>query len=347
MNEPSRVSLRDVAEAAGVSTGAASYALNGRPGVSDDLRARIIDIARELGYTGNPHARSLRTGRSGMMGLIIRDLRNPYFLDVIAGAQERATQDGITILAIDSDSSADRERDHIRRLAEQHADGLAICPAGDASSIELWEMLRPGTPIVVLNAAVPLTGGLAQVGADRRSAVRLAASHLVALGHRRVAFLELSSAVLADHERTDIFLELAPELGLEPRVVETGVTIDSVRREVHRLLAGDDCPSALIANSDFSAHAVYDAARELDLVIGRDLSVVGQDDLPTSRLLDPPLTTIRLDRRRIGRAIAERLLQSGELDDHHEPVELCVRGSTGPPHPARAGSRRGTAGSSA
>lgn len=330
MSKASRISLRDVAEAAGVSTGAVSYALNGRPGVSEPVRARIIDAARELGYTGNPHARSLRTGRSGLMGLIIRDLRNPYFLDVVAGAQERATEDGITMLTIDADSSAEREREHIRRLAGQHADGLAICPAGDGSSIELWEQLRPGTPLVVLNATLPRTHGLVQVSADRRTAVRLAVGHLAELGHRRLAFLELSPSVLADRERTEIFLELAGNVGVEPRVVETGVAIEEVRDEMYRLLAGDDRPSAVVANSDFSAHAVYDVARQLGLRIGGDLSVVGQDDLPTSRLLDPPLTTIRLDRRNIGRAIAERLLQPDELGHHYEPVELCVRASTGP-----------------
>lgn len=335
MRAESPVSLRDVAEAAGVSTGAVSYALNGRRGVSEPVRARIIEVARDLGYTVNTHARSLRTGRSDVMGLIIRDMRNPYFLDVIAGAQERANEDDVTVVAIDADSSAEREREHIRRLANQYAAGLAICPAGDGSSIELWQQLRPGAPIVVLNAHVPRADNLEHVSADRRSAVRLAVDHLVGLGHRRVAFLELSSSLLGDRERSEIFATVAREFTIEPQIIETGFTETSVREEVSRLLSQRaHRPTAIIANSDLSAHAVYEAAREHGLVVGRDLSVVGQDDLPTSRLLDPPLTTIRLDRRSIGRAIAERLLQPGTLGDHREPVDLCVRASTGPP-PAR------------
>lgn len=328
-----RVSLQDIADVVGVSAGAVSYALNGRPGVSDEMRARIIAVAADLGYSVDPHARSLRTGRSGVMGLILRDLRNPYFLDVIAGAQERANAEGLTILAIDADCSADREREHIRRLARQRADGLAICPAGDAGSIDLWQRLRPDTPVVVLNATVERTRGLTQVSADRRAAVRLAAEHLTTLGHRSIAFLELSSDVLADHERTEIFLGLAGTLEVRPRIVETGVTIDSVYREVRRVLENDDPPTAVIANSDYSAHAVYQVTRDLGLAVGRDLSVVGQDDLPTSRLLDPPLTTIALDRRNIGRALVERLLRPGELSDHYETVELRVRRSTGPAPP--------------
>lgn len=330
MSTSAQISLKDVAEAAGVSTGAVSYALNGRPGVSDPTRARIVDIARQLGYAGNPHARSLRTGRSEMMGLIIRDMRNPYFLEVIAGAQERASEDGITILTIDADCSADREREHIRRLAGQRADGLAICPAGDGSSIELWEQLRPGTPVVLLNAASAPGRNVTRVGADRHTAVRLAAGHLAALGHRDIAFLELAAAVLTDHERSSIFLDLAHDLDIEPLIVETGASIKSVHAEVFRLLSGPERPTAIIANSDFSAHAVYQAAYELGLAIGSDLSVVGQDDLPTSRLLAPPLTTIRLDARNIGREIADRLLRPSELADHYEPVELVVRDSTGP-----------------
>lgn len=324
------VSLKDVADAAGVSTSAVSYALNGRPGVSEAVRARIIELARELGYTGNPHARSLRTGRSGLMGLLIRDLRNPYFVEIIGGAQERASEDDITILAIDADCSAAREREHIRRLAGQRADGLAICPAGDGSSIELWEELRPGTPVVVLNATVSKRGNLTRVSADRRSAVELATRHLVELGHRRVAFLELAASVLSDRERSQIFAQIATGLPVEPTIVETGVSLDSVYRALREALDRSDRPTAIVANSDYSAHAVYGAARDLGLAIGSDLSVVGQDDLPTSQLLDPPLTTIHLDRRNIGRAIAERLLRPGELDDHFEPVELCVRASTGP-----------------
>lgn len=334
MDKSSPVSLRDVAEAAGVSTGAVSYALNGRPGVSSPTRKHILAVAEELGYVGNPHARSLRTGRSGMMGLIIRDLRNPYFLDIIAGTQEVATEAGITILTIDADCSAEREREHIKRLATQHADGLAICPVGSGESIQLWQELRPGTPVVVLNAAAARSQGLQHVGADRLSAVRLAAEHLAEYGHPSVAFFALSSRVLADQERSEIFVKVADELGLEPRIVETGVPVDAVRQSAVELLRSPDRPSAVIANSDFSAHAIYDAARELGLEIGRDVSVVGQDDLPTSHLLDPPLTTVRLDRRSIGRAIAERLLHPGELDEHFEPVELCVRSSTAPFRPA-------------
>jgi DNA-binding LacI/PurR family transcriptional regulator len=324
-----RPSLQDVAKAAGVSPGLVSFALNDRPGVGSATKEKILAIAREMGYQPNPHARALRTGSSGMLGLMVRDLLNPYYIDVIGGAQDAAFSAGGTVLVVDAGASAEREREHIERLARSNVDALAIAPIGGGESIALWQQLRPGRPTVVLNALVPQLTQVSRVSIDRHTAVGLAVDHLADLGHRRIAFLSHSTSVLADHERRDIFLDVAPRRDVEPVVVETGLDPHSVREQGLTMLRAADRPTAVLANSDFAAYAIYEAAAELGLRIGTDLSVVGQDDLATSAIVDPPLTTIRMDRRSIGRALFERMVADGPPADHVEPVHLVVRRSTG------------------
>lgn len=323
-----RPSLRDVAKVAGVSVTLASFALNGREGVSDSARQRIREAAARLGYSANPHARALRTGSSNTYAFMIRNVTNPFFIDVMSGAQEAAFTADASIMVVDSDYSARRELRHLQRLAGERVEGLAIAPVGPGASVHRWQELCPDVPTVVLNATAPGIEGVRRVGPDNRSAVAQALRHLVELGHREIAFLTAEKSLMADHDRLATFLELAERSGIRPRPVETALTLAGVWSVTTRLLDGPRPPTALITNSDHTAHAVYKAARARGIRIGADLSVVGHDDLPASELLDPPLTTLRLDRRQLGRAVFARLLDPKGLPDHREPVELVVRGST-------------------
>src|SRR5690625_3382360 len=142
--------IKDVAERAGVSPTLASFALNGRGGVSPRTRERILAAAAELGYSGNPHARALRTGQGNSFALLIRNLSNPMFLDVIAGAQEAVAGTDATIVVANSAYDFDRERKNIRQLAAQRVGGLAITPVGPGGALELWREVAPTTPTVLL-----------------------------------------------------------------------------------------------------------------------------------------------------------------------------------------------------
>lgn len=322
-----RPSIRDVAREAGVSTALASFALNDRDGVAPDTKARILQVAQRLGYRPDPTARALRTGLTGTYGLLVRNMQNPYFLEVLRGAQEVASERGSTVLAVDSAYSVEREREHVTHLVQQRVDGLAIAPVGSGEAVDLWQRWAPGKPTVVVNA-VAHQEGVTRVGPDNEAAVDLAVEHLHALGHRWITFYTAPAGVMADHDRLDRFLQRCEELGVEPHTVETELNLDAAYEVTRRLLQSERPPRAIITNSDFTAHAVYRAAREEGVVVGRDLSVVGHDDLATSPLLDPPLTTLRLDRYALGRAIAERLLPTSRLGEYRERVELVVRGST-------------------
>lgn len=322
-----RPSIRDVAREAGVSTALASFALNDRDGVAPQTKARILQVAEALGYRPDPTARALRTGLTGSYGLMVRNMHNPYFLDVLRGAQESASEHGSTVFAVDSAYSTQREREHVHHLAQQRVDGLAIAPVGSGDAIDLWQELAPGKPTVVVNAVAHGTG-ITRVGPDTVAAVDLAVEHLHSLGHRRITFYSAPAGVMADHDRLERFLQRCAALGVTPHPVETALNLDAAYQRTTELLESGEPPTAIVTNSDFTAHAVYRAARDRGVQIGSQLSVVGHDDLATSQLLDPPMTTIVLDRFALGRAIGQRLRPGADLGDHLQPVSLVVRGST-------------------
>lgn len=322
--------IRDVARAAGISVSAVSLALNGRPGVSVETRHRVREVAAELGYRANPQAQALRRGRSSTYGLVIRNFSNPFFLEMLAGAEEAGTQARATVLMLDSRYSLDHERALVREMAAQRLAGLGIAPVGTGESLRLWRELRPGTPLVALNARAEGIAGITRVRPDPAAAVGLPMRRLAELGHQAVAFVCAPRALLADPDRLGHFERLARELGIRPYPVPTPLTAEDVRRAARELLAGPSPPTAFITNSDYTAGGVYKAARDLSLQVGRHVSVVGHDDLPTSELLDPPLATLRLDGRAMGRALMARLV-GRERTDYLAPVELVERASLRPP----------------
>jgi DNA-binding LacI/PurR family transcriptional regulator len=323
--------IRDVAEEAGVSVATASLALNGRPGVAEKTRWRIAAVAERLGYHANPQARALRRGRTTTYGFVVRNFANPFFLEVLSGAQQVAADAGATLLVLDSRYSLERERRHVQELAGQRVEGLAIAPVGTGESIRLWQELRSGSPVVALNASADGLAGISRVCPDNAAAVELPMRRIGELGHASAAFLSAPRHLMADPDRLRHFRRLARELGLQPHVMYSRLTIADVQQAAGKLLSGPDAPTAVITNSDYTAHAIYKAARELSLPVGPGVSVVGHDDLPTSELLDPPLATIRMDHQAMGRALMTRLLEPGRPEDYIADVELVERPSLQPP----------------
>jgi LacI family transcriptional regulator len=312
---------------AGVWVATAIFALTGPPGGADDTRRRILAIAGQLGYRANPQAQALRRGRTTIYGFVVRNFANPFFLEVLSGAEEVAGEAGATLLVLDSRYSLERERRHLREMAAQRVAGLAIAPVGTGESIQLWHDLRPGSPVVVLNASAARINGVCRVRPDNAAAVELPMRRLAELGHTSVAFLTAPRRLMADPDRLRHFRRLSRALGLRATVLYSPLTLGDVQQATLGVLAGPDAPTAVITNSDYTAHAVYKAARELALRIGPDVSVVGHDDLATSELLDPPLATIWLNRREMGRALMLRLLGRVPPEDYVAPVELIERAS--------------------
>jgi LacI family transcriptional regulator len=319
--------IREVARLAGVSVASASFALNGQPGVAEDTRQRILAAAEQLGYRANPQAQALRRGRTTTYGFVVRNFANPFFLDVLSGAEQVAEEAGATVLFLDSRYSLQRESMHVREMAAQRLAGLAIAPVGTGESIRLWQELRPGAPVVALNATADGIAGISRVCPDNGAAVGLPMRRLAELGHK------------SDPDRLRHFRRVSRALALRQVVMYAQLTIADVQQAATRLLAGQGAPTAIITNSDYTAHAVYKAARVLALQVGPEVSVIGHDDLPTSELLDPPLATVRLDRQEMGRATMRRLLGQVPPGDHIAPVALVERASLQPPD-GRAGRAR-------
>ena len=331
--------IRDVARMAGVSVATASLAVNGRPGVADETRRRALAAAEQLGYRANPQAQALRRGHTTTYAFVVRNFANPFFLEVLSGAQQVAAESGASLVVLDSRYSLERERRHVQEMAVQRVAGLAISPVGSGASIRLWQDRCPGAPVVALNGSVDGTTGVSRVCPDAIAAVELPMRRLAELGHTSVAFLSAPRQLMADPDRLRHFRRLARQLDVRPRVMYSLLTIADVQRAAVTLLSGRSAPTAIITNSDYTAHAIYKAARELSLPVGRGVSVVGHDDLPTSELLDPPLATIRMDQRAMGRALMMRLLEPGPPDDYIAAVELVQRASLQPPgngQPSRA-----------
>ena len=327
MPDARRVTLRDVAREAGVSTPQASLALNGQGRVAATTTQRVRAAAERLGYRPNPVARALRSGSASTVGLVTRNLSNSYFLDVLRGMEEVTSAQGTSVVVMDSGYDVDRELAAVRRMAEHEVRALAIAPVGSSASVEWWREHRPGSPLVLLN--VTPAPGVVVVGPDNVAAVTVALDHLAGLGHRRVTFVCAPQGDVADDDRTATFVARSRELGVEGHVLHTSLQFDAVQGAVAEQLADPRAPRTFLMNSDYTASAVYRAARAAGLVVGVDVSVVGHDDIPTSELLAPAMTTVAFDRREVGRAAARLLLTpaAGSGTQPRLPVVLRARNS--------------------
>jgi LacI family transcriptional regulator len=327
----SRPTIGDVAREAGVSKTLAGFALNNRKGVSAETKKRILDVAKRMNYNSDPLARALRTGSSNNYAIMVRNMRNPYFLDVLEGAEDTAREQGAVLLAVNSRYSPERELEQVRRLIAQRVGGLAITPIGDGPGIGLWRESRPDLPVVVMNSQSGYGPNVRYVSPDNESAVRQAVDHLAELGHRRISFVMPPAEFGLDSARFSAFSARCAEHGIEGEPLHLSLWFEDVRDAFTRMFESAAPPRAVITSSDYTAQAIYQAARASGVRIGQDFSVIGQDDLPASMLLDPPLTTLGFDRRVIGRAVFERLADVTLTTDHIEPVHLVPRGSTARP----------------
>ncbi len=332
MSEPrKRATLRDVAARAGVSVAQASFALNGRGRVAPATAERIRRAADELDYQVDRRARELRTGRRSLYGVVIRNMRNPFFLDVLRGMEVRAHREGASLLILSSDYDIAREESVLRRLGTEGVGGVAITPIGREGPLSAWLPRHPDVPVVAFNCTPDPDlsgpgGRVSTVGPDDDAAVSLALEHLRARGHRGATLVTAPEGLAADGGREEEFHRRCAAWGLAGTVVRCPLDHENVARMTTERLTSTEGHEAFVLNSDHLGIAVYDAARSLGLRVGSDVSVIGHDDLPTSALLDPGLTTLRLDRELLGDHIM-RLLTGSGTETVRLPVRLMDRGS--------------------
>ena len=330
-----RVTIRDIAKRAGVSKGAVSYALNGRPGVSDDTRDRIVAIAEELGWYPNRAARALSAARADACGLVLaRPARTialePFFMEFIAGVESELASRSIA-LTLQLVADVHEEIAVYRRWWGEHrVDGVLVVDLRiDDPRID--ELRRLGLPAVVIGG--PLEHAeLPCVWHDEAAVVTEAIRYLAALGHSRIAHVCGVAEFVHTQQRTAAFRAAIADLGLEGEVVETDYSAESGARATRRLLSSPTPPTAILFDSDLLAVTGLGVVQRMGFSVPDDVSIVGWDDSLISQVVHPPLTAITRDITTYGAEAAHRLLEAvdgiGDGDVETIRGELTTRGST-------------------
>ncbi len=325
-----RPTIHDVAARAGVSKSLVSLALQGSPKVGEASREAILAAAAELGYRPNAAARSLAVQRSGTIGVLILDLHNPVFAEVLDGVQQELKRREVTTMLVTGDTDPDLEQASIDALLEFPVEGLILISHRLPSSV-LEELAREIPTVVALrNDARAIDA----VSNDDIHGAGLAVDHLVQLGHRRIACLTGGDNPIA-RDREAGYREAMVRHGLadEITVIPGGLTDVAGYRAARAALAHR--PTAICAANDLAAIGAIGALQESGLRVPRDISVIGYDGIAISALRSVDLTTVAQPLRAIGERAAQRLFT--RIDDPHLPVThdritatLATRGTTAP-----------------
>jgi len=326
------VTMHAVAARAGVSQSAVSLVLNGAPArIGAATRERILRAAAELGYRPNLIARGLVHRRSYAIGLLVPDLRNPFFADVVSGAQRVAAHAGYIVLPLDSAETPLGR--HLEALQARQIDGVIMDAVG-ASSVD--PRLLHELDVVVIDEPSDRWPGLAT---DAEGAGRLAAQHLLELGHRRVAFIGPAADSHSFRMRERGFVKALARSSVSlvsELLVRATPTVAGGQAAGARLLALTDRPTAVFCVNDLVALGLLKACARAGVRVPEDLSIVGCDDIEMARLVTPELTTVQVPARELGARAARLLIDARDgrpIRPRGRPlaVKLSARGTTAPP----------------
>ncbi len=329
------VTIREVAQAAGVSVATVSRVVNGTAVVRDDTRHRVEAEVTRLGYSPNAAARSLITNRTNTIGVVLPDIWGEYFSEVIRGIDLSARQAGYHVLVSSSHSDVAETRDVLRTM-HGRVDGVIVM-SPHASPRELQGCLPPSLPVVFLNSA-PGGAPHAALHVDNRGGARAMVAHLLGLGHRRLAFVTGPASNFDAAERRRGCRDALRTARLGPDAVsefEGDFGEESGQVAGEAIVRLETRPTAIFAANDSMAIGVLFALRGAGVRVPEEIAVAGFDDIPIARFASPPLSTVRLDIRTLGERALARLLAeiSGEGASQAVrevlPIRLVLRESTG------------------
>jgi len=326
--------MRDVATRAGVSKATVSRVLSKTHSIAPETERRVLDAVRQLNYHKNVHARRLATGRSDLFGLVISEITNPFFHEIIRGFQAAAWDRGFDVVLCNTEYSAQRSESVIQKLIESDVRGVAIM----TSSLDrkaTTELTDAGVGLVFCNS--PIESLVCNVTIDYLRGISQAITHVVSLGHR-------CAAVIAGPEdnRTAVTIKQALVAGLRGRklepvaVINSNYRVDAGASAVRTLLAAPELPTVIFCGSDLIAMGAMTALESAGVVVPRDVSVIGIDDISFAFLARPPLSTIRVPREELGRIAFQALDKMMKLKrhrgaDYYLGTELVIRESTAAP----------------
>ncbi len=331
-------SVVDVAARAGVSIGTVSNVLNRPERVAPSTRDRVMAAIEELGFVRNEAARQLRAGRSRTVGLVVLDVRNPFFTDLAAGAEAAASAAGLTVVLCNSDDDAAREKHHLSLLQEQRTFGILITPVGNRTPV-IDSIRRTGTSVVLVDRGSGPRR--CSVSVDDRVGGELAVAHLLALGHRHIGFVGGPPSIRQVAERLHGARAAVHAAGLPQNaitVIETPALTATAGRTAGERIAQSppgERPTAIFCANDLLALGALQEMTRRRLNVPGDLAIVGYDDIEFAAAAAVPLTSVRQPPFQLGRTAMDLLLDEVEHAATHrhrqvvfEP-ELVVRESTG------------------
>jgi len=330
-----RVTIREIAELAGVSIATVSRVVNGRGDVSDETREIVLRVVREHGYSVNRSARGLSAGRTGFVGVTVPKVHPVYFSSILSGAAEALYEQDMRIVLCPTEHEHDREVSLLERLMHGTTDGaLLVLP--EETNDELVSLLNHGYRFVVADPLQPVDERIPAVSAANFSGANQATKHLLGLGHRRIGAITGPTGWLAPEERRGGYHAALASAGIMPDPaleIASDFQVEGGIEASARLLDAADRPTAIFAFNDNLALGLMQAARARGLRIPEDLSIVGFDDLEWAEYVTPQLTTVRQPLAEMGRmavSLLTRLLDKQSIEALHVELatRLVVRGST-------------------
>jgi len=345
-SEKRRLDIRDVAKHARVSIATVSRTINRVPTVDKQLAERVWKAIGELNYFPNTQARALVSGRTRLLGLLISEITNPFFPELIEGFEEIAVAHGYEILIGSTNYDLGRMTTCIRRMLERHVEGVAVMTFGIEQPL-LEELSSRDIPMVFVDSGPPSPLVRALI-VDYRKGIREGVQHLAALGHRNIAFISGPLRQGSAQARRTAFIESMEEIGVKPIsdwLIEGDHTLEGGMSAMQHLLSLPEQPTAVMCSNDMTAIGALRVLARAGLKVPEDMSVIGFDDIHLAEFVNPPLTTVRMSRKDLARGAFESLRSVAEnVDSSQErhwtiPTRLIVRQSTGYPHSSPLNSR--------
>ncbi len=339
------VTIADVARQAGVSVSTAARVLSGRGYAAEETRRVVLDAARALGYVPNQIARSLRTRRSRMIGLLIGDVENSFYSTIAKNVESVAKGAGYHVVLCNSNDDPDAEREYLKLLDGMRVDGLIVTPTA-RNRRHLEHLLQKGTVIIQVDRRVERLGADA-ILVDNEAGAHSAVAHLIAAGHSRIGILAGELDVLTASQRLAGYKRALKEHTIPVR--EQLIKIGSFHREhaiedATELIGVKPRPTAIFAANNILAEACLIALADLGLRVPRDMSLVAFDEVPWMGMVNPPVTTVRQPVADVARSAAELMLRRLSEDGQGPPstvvfrTELIERGSVASVRKVRAAS---------
>ena len=323
--------MRDVAERAGVSPATVSRVLNGATTVRPEYRARVLRAIEEVGYRPNRLASNLRRQKAEMIGVVISDIENPHFTQMVRAVEDAAYRRGYRLLLCNTDETEQKQKAYLQMLAAERVLGVLLSPS-DPAGEEISELIDLGIPVIAFDRTVEDPRADAVV-VDNAAGTRLATEFLIRAGHERIGFVSGLGEIETSVKRQAGYEVAMREAGLEPRSADGGFRIEDGRMATEELLDDGDFTALLVGNNLMTIGAL-EALRSCGIRVPEDIALVAVDDPFWAELVEPPLTTLAQPVREMAGCAVELLLEKigGERERPRRVVfdfELRVRGSCG------------------